>query len=120
MKKLSAHFVFSPQSGLLKNGILVLDDHFVVSEIIDTGGKISEMGRLEFHNGILITGVRGLTINDLIERQNRTPDTDLRTLLQSFSEKENRTDDKAGIWLISRLDLKNLHLTKESKLKKLV
>lgn len=95
----------------------------LVSEIIDTNGRLTEMDRLEFHNGILIPGFDGLTIELLMKLQSEMSESNLNQIFKSiFPEKEAGFElgKKADVWLISSLDLQNLRLTAKSKLKKLV
>jgi len=56
MRKLAANFIFSPGVGLLKNGILELDDDNRVIKLRDTGGELREEAGLEFYNGIICPG----------------------------------------------------------------
>ncbi len=56
MRYLSAHYVFPVSSPPLKNGIVCTDDHGMIVDVIDTGGKLQEREKLEFYNGILVPG----------------------------------------------------------------
>lgn len=123
MKKYSAHYVFPLVSPPLKNGIIVVDDDGFFLNLIDTGGEVQEIDRLEFHSGILIPEINGLTIAELRNRQEQSHDILLNELLLFFnSETENGfvLGQKASVFLIFPLDLLNLRVTEKSKLKKLV
>jgi aminodeoxyfutalosine deaminase len=56
MRKISANYVFTACGKPLKNGILVLDAHNTIVEVIDNNGKLEEQANLEFYNGILVPG----------------------------------------------------------------
>lgn len=56
MRKFAANYVLSESGGLLKNGIVIAEDDGSVLEYIDTGGKLEEIARLIFYNGILMGG----------------------------------------------------------------
>jgi len=56
MRKISASFIFTNKNEFLRNGILVLDDNNVVTEVIDTSGEITETPFLEYYNGIIVPG----------------------------------------------------------------
>ncbi len=125
MKKISAHYIFPFVSAPLKKGIIVINNEGIILEITDTGGQLRESDRLEFHNGIIIPGIEGLTIDILRQRQHEMPDAHLNDILKSFAAESERpqgfvSGQKATFLLISPLDMVNLRLTEKSKLKKLV
>ncbi len=57
MKKFAANYLISKNSSFLKNGIVSADENGNALEFIDTNGNLREIELLEFHNGIIITGV---------------------------------------------------------------
>ncbi len=123
MKKFSAHYILPLASPPLKNGILVIDRQGVVQELIDTEGQISEIERLEFHSGILVPEIAGLTIEKLRNVQLQMPQKSLEEILKSLLSGGNCgfvPGQKVSVFLISPLNLTNLKLTEKSKLKKLV
>ena len=123
MKKFSAHYIFPLASVPLKNGILVIDENRFVQKLIDTGGQIRETDRLEFHSGVLVPEIAGLTMEKLRNRQEETPQKSLEETLKSLLPEGNCgfvPGQKAGVCLLYPLDMANLKLTAKSKLKKLV
>ena len=56
MRKIAANYIFTLRGKPLKNGIIVLNDDNVVTEIIDTGGRLRDGEKIEFYNGILVPG----------------------------------------------------------------
>jgi aminodeoxyfutalosine deaminase len=56
MRKISASFIYTGYNTFLKNGILVLNDENIITEIIDTSGEIREIPYLEHYSGILVPG----------------------------------------------------------------
>ena len=123
MKKFSAHYIFPLASVPLKNGILVIDENRFVRELIDTGGQIRETDRLEFHSGVLVPEIAGLTMEKLRNRQEETPQKSLEETLKSLLPEGNSgfvPGQKTGVCLLYPLDMANLKLTAKSKLKKLV
>ena len=123
MKKFSAHYIFPLASAPLKNGILVIDENGFVQKLIDTGGQIRETDRLEFHSGVLVPEIAGLTMKELQYRQEETPQKSLEEILKSLLPEGNSgfvPGQKTGVCLLYPLDMANLKLTAKSKLKKLV
>jgi aminodeoxyfutalosine deaminase len=55
-RKFSASWVFPLHTPPLKNGIVEVDDQGVIIGLTDTGGKLTEMERLEYHSGIIAPG----------------------------------------------------------------
>lgn len=56
MRKLSASYVYSPERGFVKNGILHLDTNGEILRFIDPGNHFKEEAGLEYYNGILVPG----------------------------------------------------------------
>lgn len=56
MRKITANYIYTPDSGFLKFGIIVLDDDARIQDIIDTKGSIKEMQGLEFYSGLVSVG----------------------------------------------------------------
>lgn len=56
MRKLSAHYIFTGTGIVLSKGIIILTDDGIVTEIIDTQGKLEEMAGVEFYSGVLVPG----------------------------------------------------------------
>jgi hypothetical protein len=123
VKKFSAHYIFPLASAPLKNGILVIDENGFVQELVDTGGQIRETDRFEFHSGVLLPEINGLTMEKLRNRQEEMPQKLLEEILRSLLPEGNcgfAPGQKAGVYLLYPLDMANLRLTAKSKLKKLV
>jgi len=56
MRKLSANYIYSPDKGFLKNGILTLDDEGEVVELRENKDPNIEEAGTEFYNGIICPG----------------------------------------------------------------
>lgn len=56
MRKIAANYIMPVSSPPLRNGIVVLDDDGRILEVIDTGGRLRESSKLEFHSGIITPG----------------------------------------------------------------
>lgn len=56
MRYISASYVFTGNGKFLKNGIVILDNNNIISDIIDTSGIIKEIPFLEYFNGIITPG----------------------------------------------------------------
>ena len=54
--KFSAHYIFSGNGKFYKNGIVVTDNDGTIKEIIDTGGKTSEIAGVKFYSGVIVPG----------------------------------------------------------------
>lgn len=121
--RLAAHYIFPIVSSPLKNAILVLDESGTILDLIDTGGELRESARLTFYSGVLIPALPQLSLAALFERQQQMPHLSLHALLCTFannSESGFSIGKKAGVYLLSPLDMAHLRLTSQSKLKKLV
>jgi len=56
MRKFSAQFIISGSGDVLEKGIIVVNDEGTITDIIDTGGELTEIASLEFYNGVLVPG----------------------------------------------------------------
>lgn len=56
MRKITANYIYTPDLGFLKYGIIVLDDNACVLDIIDTNGFMKEIQGLEFYSGLIVVG----------------------------------------------------------------
>ncbi len=56
MRTLSAHYIFTGNGTVLKNGVITLTDDGLVIGITDTNGSLIEKANMEFYNGILTPG----------------------------------------------------------------
>ncbi len=56
MRRLSAQFIITGTGDVLKKGIVTVNDKGIITELIDTGGDLTETSSLEFYNGILVPG----------------------------------------------------------------
>lgn len=123
MRNFSAHYIFPLTTSFLKNGIIVLDDEKVFQELIDTKGQIQETSQLEFYSGIIIPGIEGLSITEIIYKQQQLPTLHLEEILKSFIPENWQgfiPGRKVSVFLISPVDMVNMRVTEKSKLKKLV
>lgn len=53
-RKIAANYIFLPGYPLLRNGYVVLEDGRVTN-VVDTGGVVSEIPCLEFYGGMLVS-----------------------------------------------------------------
>ena len=147
MRKIAANFIFPVISSPIKNGVLIIDNNEVITEIIDEGENFSEQANLEFYNGILVPGFIYSTNNSLHKSLNKTnqqlldaifisltkdPNLTFEELLNNYTQKKAKSlkcEDKfgsfeagksPGVNLISPFDFQNLTLKKESKIKQLI
>ena len=56
MRKFSAHYIFTGTGIVLNKGIVTMNDEGVVTEIIDTNGRLEEQANVEFYNGVIVPG----------------------------------------------------------------
>jgi len=56
MRKFSAQFIFTGDGTVLEKGIISVNNDGVITEVINTGGNLSEMSSLEFYNGVIVPG----------------------------------------------------------------
>ena len=135
MRKIAATYIFPCNGKPLKNGILVCENDGTVIEIIDTSGNLNEQAELEFYSGILVPSFvnvhfslsksnrQRLILAEMLELQQSSPELTLEELLKL------KTDDwvggfekgkKSGVSLISGIDFKNMKLTVNSRIKRLI
>ncbi len=56
MRKIAATYIFTPDSQLLKNHVLICEDDGTIIDLISTNSKIEEQSGLEYYSGILVPG----------------------------------------------------------------
>ena len=56
MRRITAHYIFPVNKPPLKYGILEVDGNGMITDIIDTGGRLREEFNLEFYPGIILPG----------------------------------------------------------------
>ena len=56
MRKFSAQFIITGTGAVLEKGIIAVNDDGVITDVIDTGGELTEMSSLEFYNGVIVPG----------------------------------------------------------------
>ena len=56
LRKISAHYIFPGQGKPLKRGIVIFDQLGTIVDLIDTGGNLNEIEKLEFYDGIITPG----------------------------------------------------------------
>ena len=56
MRRLSAQFIITGTGDVLKKGIVTVNDEGIITDLVDTGGDLTEMPSLEFYNGVLVPG----------------------------------------------------------------
>ena len=148
MRKIAATYIFPGNGKPLKNGILVCENDGTVVEVIDTSGVLTEQAGLEFYSGILVPGFvntrchlgsDSLALNhqrsifaEMLVFQQNSPELTLEELIKRVcfnSAQALKIDDRAGSFekgkkpgvnLISGIDFKNMKLTGNSKIKRLI
>lgn len=56
MRKLSSHYIMTGNGDILNKGVIILDDTGVVTDVIDTHGKLEESAGIEFYSGVMTPG----------------------------------------------------------------
>ncbi len=56
MRKISAHYIFMGTGVVLNKGIVILNEEGIVTEIIDTKGRLEEQAGVEFYSGAIVPG----------------------------------------------------------------
>ena len=143
MRKFSANYIYCYPTGLLKNGIIILDDNNRIIDLIDNQGNLQEEANLEYFNGILLPGFisnlnhsdpdyfqyedNKLAFNKLVHFQQINSSINLFDLLNSESERvlgyKYRGFEKGnitGVNLIENVNLAELKLSPVSKLRILI
>lgn len=60
MRKIASNYIYLPGFPLVKNGYVIWDSGSV-ADVVDTGGIIKEIPRLEFYGGLIVAGyVKGM------------------------------------------------------------
>jgi len=94
MRKISAHYVLSPNRAPLKNGILVFNEEGFLIDLVDTGGKLAEEESLEFYNGIIVPGfINAHCHTELSHFKNLIqPETGLTGFIIQIVDQRSKTD----------------------------
>lgn len=56
MKRFSAQYIITGTGDILKRGIITTDDDGLITDLLDTGGRLPELQNTAFYNGIIIPG----------------------------------------------------------------
>lgn len=113
MRKVSANYIYCPDYGFLKFGIIVLDDKGNIVELVDTRGSIREIEGLEFYSGLIVVGrIEALELEKYLERE----DLMLEEILSELLEGKN----KEGLSILSDVDLIDFKIRSSTKLKILI
>lgn len=100
MRKITANYIYSPDTGFLKFGIIEIDDRACIIEIVDTNGCIKEIQGLEFYSGLVVTGrIENPEFLKLKEQQ----DLRLNVLLENILA----TKQNEGLTILHDVDLTN-------------
>lgn len=134
MRKIAATYIFPCNGKPLKYGIIVCENDGTVVEIIDTSGVLSEQAGLEFYSGILVPDFENSnrTLAEMLVFQQNSPELTLEELIKWAcldSAQALKIDNwagsfekgkKPGVNLISGIDFKNMKLTGNSRVKRLI
>jgi len=134
VRKIAATYIFPCNRKPLKYGIIVCENDGTVVEIIDTSGVLSEQAGLEFYSGILVPGFVNSkrTLAEMLVIQQNSPELTLEELIKWAcldGAQALKIDNcaggfekgkKQGVNLISGIDFKNMKLTGNSKVKRLI
>lgn len=109
IQKYSSNYVFYPGNGILRFGIIVVDNDIVI-DIIDTGGQIKEIASLEFYSGLIVVG--NITMQSF---------NSLRIEEASFADFfSNVTISKKSILHLENLDFFNKRLQSNTSVRKIL
>jgi len=135
VRKIAASYIFPCNGKPLKNGILVCENDGTVVEIIDTSGNLNEQAELEFYSGILVPSFvnvksshpksnhQQLILAEMLALQQSSPELTLEELLKLKTDNcagGFEKGKKSGVNLISGIDFKNMKLTGNSRIKRLI
>lgn len=56
MRRITAHYIYTGEGEILKNGIVEVSDQGIILNLTDTGGQLRESAKLEFHQGVIVPG----------------------------------------------------------------
>lgn len=106
-RRLTSNYLYSRNTGLLRQAIIEIEDG-EVKNIIDTEGDFKELPALEFHSGIFIIGeISKLKFDSL--KQISFPLNELYTIFAPSS---------TSMYLLTKVDYINNKLTEKSLLKR--
>jgi len=54
--KFAAHYIFTGNGKVYKNGIVVTEKDGTIKEVIDTGGQLPEKANVKFYSGVIVPG----------------------------------------------------------------
>lgn len=109
MKKFTSNYVYSQETGLIRFGVIQVDEN-VGLKVIDTGGEMKEIASLEFHSGILIVGeISEMNFASLLNEKSSFED------LFKLIDNERNT-----VSLLSNIDFENKCLKQDSRLKRIL
>ena len=109
MKKFTSNYVYSQETGLIRFGVIQVDEN-VGLKVIDTGGEMKEIASLEFHSGILIVGEISEKHFVLLQKN-----------ISSFEDLFKSIDNERNtLSLLTNIDFENKCLKHDSRLKRIL
>jgi len=54
MRKIASNYIYLPESELLTNSYVILDEEGILESIVNTDGCLREIEKLEFYSGLLV------------------------------------------------------------------
>jgi len=119
MRRIGAHYLYINPDVLLKNGVVEIDDNNIVTDYFSLNDIDVESANTEFYTGFLVPALANITIHQLWEMQQNLPNSNIIDFIKSASasiEKGRQTE----IWLFENLNLIELKITAETKIRKLL
>lgn len=113
MRKITSNYIFSPDLGLLKYGIIVIGSDNRIVEIIDTHGSITEIQGLEFYSGLVSVG--RFEYSDLLKYSGKKEMFIEEVLGDILKDKP-----LIGLTIIEDVDFSNSKIKSSSKVKILI
>lgn len=113
MRKITANYIYSPECGFLKYGIVVLNEDDSIKEIISTKGTIKEVQGLEFYSGLIVVGrIKSTEILEYLEQED--------SMLEVLLNKLLKDKPPEGLSILNNVDFTDFKIKHSTSVKILV
>ena len=119
MRRIGAHYLYINPDVLLKNGVVEIDDKNIVTDYFSLNDIDVESSKTEFYTGFLAPAFVDITIHQLWKMQQNFPNSNIIDFIKSTSASIEK-GKQVEIWLVENLNLVDLKITAETKIRKLL
>ncbi len=103
MKRIVANYIYTPDTGFLRFGIVLIGNEGNIIEVIDANGQIQELHSMEFYSGLI---VNCRISNEELMRYKECEHAKLEVVFKELFNKK----PKEGLSLLTNVDFSSFSL----------